>query len=210
MQKKWAVGIGGSLAVSVIVGIILGGFWLKNHYAGDDSPQKKQIQQITVLTPPPPPPPPPPPKMQEPEIEEQQPIEEQIEDALPDQGEDAPAGEELGVDADGSAGSDGFGLRAKKGGRGLLGGGGYYANVKQELNEYLLKHPQLKYMEYVAVITLWIGDKGTFDRYEIKMQSGDAEAEVLLNKAIAEMRRVSKPRPFEVGNRVSLRLTSSI
>ena len=209
MQKKWAVGIGGSLAVLVITGILFGAYWLKNQYAGDDAPKKKQIQQITVVTPPPPPPPPPP-KMQEPEVEEPQPIEEPVDEALPDQGEDAPAGEELGVDADGSAGSDGFGLRAKKGGRGLLGGGGYYANVKQELNEYLLKHPKLKYMEYVAVITLWIGDDGTFDRYDIKLQSGDAEAEAMLNEAIADMRRVSKPRPFEVGNRVSLRLTSSL
>ena len=50
---------------------------------------------------------------------------------------DAPPGDELGLDAEGGAGSDGFGLRAKKGGRGLIGGGDrnrwYEGQVQRDL-----------------------------------------------------------------------------
>jgi protein TonB len=207
MHKKTVVRIGACLAVVAAIGLIFGMLWLKKNFADDTAPKKKMIQQITVVTPPPPPPPPPP-KIQEPEKVEEQPIEEQIEEALPDQGEDAPAGEELGVDADGSAGSDGFGLRAKKGGRGLLGGGGYFVGVKQELNEYLVKHPKLKHMEYVAVVNIWIADSGEFERYEVSLKSGNPDAELLLTQALSAMKRVNKPRPLELKKHVSFRLSS--
>ncbi|HAZ42809.1 MAG TPA: TonB-dependent receptor, partial [Methylococcaceae bacterium] len=42
----------------------------------------------------------------------------------PEQAEEPPPGENLGVDADGAAGGDSFGLVGKKGGSGFLGGGG--------------------------------------------------------------------------------------
>ncbi|WP_052700215.1 hypothetical protein [Methylocucumis oryzae] len=71
--------------------------------------------------------PPPPPKVEKPpepevknEVEQPEP---EPEEPLPDVADEPPPGD-LGLDAEGTAGSDGFGLAARKGGRGLLGGGG--------------------------------------------------------------------------------------
>ena len=61
-------------------------------------------------------PPPPPPEEPEPEPEVEEPIEEQpVEEAMPDEPMDEAPAADLGVDGDASAGSDGFGLVARKG-----------------------------------------------------------------------------------------------
>jgi protein TonB len=113
-MKKWLPLGGAAVLVLVLSGVSVA---LIRNMSGTAAPQQPLVQQISIVMPPPPPPPP--------EIQEPEPVEElEIEEPEPlveDTNAEAP-GEELGLDADGVAGGDAFGLRAKKGGRGLLGG----------------------------------------------------------------------------------------
>ena len=134
-------------------------FALKGLMKDDGGKQKRHVAQIKMLKPPPPPKikeKPPEPEIRkkeeivEPEPEEQ--VEEELDDAMDD---DLPPGEELGLDADGTGGADGFGLKAKKGGRSLIGGDGsgksllrryaWYTRILQdEIREKVNKIPRGK------------------------------------------------------------------
>lgn len=186
----------GVLLVVVLVGV--GVYFVLSL---EDLPQqKKVVQQITVIKPPPPPEEePPPPEEVEEEIEDE--IEEDIPDEpepVPDAGADEPAGEELGLDADGSAGGDSFGLKAKKGGRGFLGGGSAYGHyIKGEINKRIVQEEALKYLHYVAVISITVDDDGSFKSIRIDMDEGSDKTADVLRDFLRKMAKVSKPRPLE-------------
>ncbi|MEQ8663662.1 MAG: TonB-dependent receptor, partial [Gammaproteobacteria bacterium] len=124
---------GGLLAV---LAIGLGLYVFFGKVGGGQPPKPPEVQQISIVQPPPPPPPPPqveeppPPEMEEVEVPEPEP--EPIADDAP--ADEPLPGDDLGLDADGVAGADGFGLKARKGGRALIGGGDrnkWYAGVIQ-------------------------------------------------------------------------------
>jgi protein TonB len=195
------------LLVGALVATIFGVGLLMKNFKKDAAPEKKMVQQITVLTPPPPPPPPPP---QE-QIEEPEVLEEPIKadtQAPPDDAADQSPSQDLGVDAEGGAGGDSFGLVGRKGGQGLLGGGGYEQTVRQEINEFILADERLKRMDYVAVLTLKIADDGGFEQFNVEIVNGDAEAGDLIRKILQTKRKLAKPRPLEAASVVKLRVKS--
>ena len=199
LQRHLPLIIGGGL---VVVLVIVGYFAIQSI---DNSPeQKKVVQQITVLKPPPPPPEPPP-EEEPPPPEEEEPIEEDVPEepeAMPDEGADEPAGEELGVDADASAGGDSFGLKAKRGGRGLLGVGGYAAALKTEINKALIKDKKLSQLEYVAIVTLWVDSDGSFSDFRIDMREGNNRTREKLEAFLSRMGGSSKSKPLAEKNNV--------
>src|SRR5262249_25453955 len=85
-------------------------------------PPKQQIQEVHLIRPPPPPPdlPPPPP----PPPDEKVDVPDPQDKPDPTPSNKPPPGEQLGLDAEGTAGGDEFGLAAHKGGRDLLASGG--------------------------------------------------------------------------------------
>lgn len=197
-----------ALAVGFLLLAIAGGvFWLSKYAKKEPPPQKKMIQQVTIVTPPPPPPPPPEP-VKQPEIKEEEIPKEAVTETPPEAGPEQSSSPDLGVDAEGGAGGDGFGLVGKKGGRGLLGGGGYEQVVRQEINEIILENERLKHMAYVATITLRIGDGGELEQVHVELVSGEREAFELLKKILEEKRKLSRPRPLEAASLVKLRVKS--
>ncbi len=194
------------LAVLVFIGLV---FLIKSLLPDEVPEQKKRVQQITVLAPPPPPPPPPPPEIEEPEVEEEV-IEEEMEESLPDEGPEESSSEDLGVDADGSAGGDNFGLVAKKGGRGLLGGG-YSSTVRAEINKALLKDEILKFLAYEAIITVWITESGDFSRVQVELVEGTEKVADELDRFFQELGGIGKNKPLEeVNNRFRFRVSSRL
>lgn len=177
--------------------------------AEDDSPPpKKVVQQITVIAPPPPPPPPPEkePEVQEPEEEE---VIEEMDEAMPDESMDEDVGSDLGLDADGAAGGDGFGLLARKGGRGLLSGG-YGSLVKQEINTMLVDEERLRGKEYTVILSLWISPTGDIERYKIDRRSAEKEVVAALESALTRLGSFSSGAPLEEPQPIRLRLKSRI
>lgn len=195
------------LIILAIFGAIFLSLYFKKLFFKEDVKQKKVIQEITVIAPPPPPPPPPevPP---EPEVEEV--VEEEIEEPTPDDTPDESISEDLGLDAEGEAGSDNFGLVGKKGGSGLLGGGGYGAYIKSEVNKAIIKDKKLRSLAYKAKITVWVNDDGSFLRYEVTIIDGDQSAKPALEDFLARMEKLSRSKPFEEDNWYTFRITSVI
>jgi protein TonB len=129
-----------------IIGLVLlsgVGFVVKVMLTDVGPRRKEQIQTVTLLKPPPPEVKEKPPEPEVPKEAPKQTIETPIDTPQPqnqpqDQSQDnTPAGSDLGVDGEGGAGSDGFGLVGKKGGRAItLGGGGSGMNRLNQMAKY--------------------------------------------------------------------------
>jgi hypothetical protein len=197
-QKKWikhVPKIAGAVALVAFIGAI---FWVRSLIPDEATKPKKMVQQITVIKPPPPPPPEvKPPEPEEPEIKEEEVVEETPDEPMPEPADEAPAGEDLGVDADGGAGGDAFGLVGRKGGRGLLsgGGGGYAALGQRAINDAILEDRKLRHSQYRAILKVWFASDGSVSRYEVDLPSGDKEVIPLLEMLLSKINLGSAPPP---------------
>lgn len=207
-RKGWRSYLPFALGALVVIAALIVGMLFKSLFKIEKSEPKKQIQQVTIIAPPPPPPPPKE-EIEEPEVEEEIP-EEVPEEAAPEENSaEQPAGEELGVDAEGGAGGDSFGLIGKKGGRGILGGvGGYEQLVRQEINEAVIAEPTLRRLDYVANLTLRLADSGEIETFSVEVISGSAEAKPALEELLRSKKRISKQRPLEAAGLIKLRIRS--
>ncbi len=202
------------IAAVVLALVALLGFALKK-LLGTAGPAKKQtVHNIALLKPPPPPPPPKPQeKPPEPEMKKEEVKVEQPKPDAPNQS-DAPEGKQLGVDAEGGAGSDGFGLVGNKGGRDLLAGGGkmafaFYTNQLQRfLQEELARHKKLKSADYRVIVRVWLSRGGAVQRVELAGSSGNGEIDESLRQALAEVPALREPPPENMPQPVKLRITN--
>lgn len=198
--KPW---IGRVIGIGVAL-IFLGGLaWFIARTLADKSPPKRPgVQQVAIVKQPLPPPPKPPEKLPEPpKLKDEVKIDQPKPDPTPDKPADpAPAAKPLGLDADGSAGSDGFGLAANRGGRDITtignaaggsGGGGsgrYFTGLLQRnFFEALARNRKAPQGEFSVVVKVWIGDDGRVQRTAIVDGSGSTELDQLIEATLAEM-----------------------
>jgi len=171
---------------------------------------KKIVQEIKVIRPPPPapdlPPPPPPP-------EEKVDIPDPQHPPDPTPSDEPPPGEQLGLDAEGSAGGDAFGLLGRKGGRDLLASGGsafaWYAGlIKNEILERLSDETQARTGQYAMVVRVWVREDGTIERIRVAESSGNATRDRAVEAALARITRLSQAPPADMPEPISLRIVS--
>ncbi|WP_404356500.1 energy transducer TonB [Methylotuvimicrobium sp. KM1] len=214
-HKSWKVHlpkiIGGVIGAILVALIIYG---ISNFKQDSDGRPQKKIQPITLLKPPPPPPPPP--KIEKPpepeKIEEKIPEPDPEPENLPDV-DDAPPADSLGLDADGSAGSDGFGLAARKGGRGLLSGNpnAWYGNIiKNQMLDILSDRDELRRTRYTATVRVWVDTKGNVKRFELVRGSNDARIDDALQMTLAKLKRINKAPPVGMKQPIKFRITNRI
>jgi TonB family protein len=201
----------------MILTLALGAAWLirEQLVQGPRAPMEEH-QWVKLIEEPPLPEPEPPP---EPEPMEEPPepeIEEVVED-LPEEAEPA-TDEALGVDEEGQGGGDGFGLRAKKGGRDLLlsgpaGGRGhqfiaYGGTLTNELERYLMGDPDLRGKNFTVLVKVWIDSAGRIERSAIGQSSGSRETDDRLIHAITSFPdRVEAP-PAGMPQPIRIRIRS--
>jgi protein TonB len=203
--------VGGVVVLGVLGGLLA---FINHMLNADTSIGKKTVQQITLLQPPPPPPPPP-------KVEEPPPEPEVVEEETPEpdpqeadaSADDVPPGADLGLDADGGAGGDAFGLVGRKGGRDLIGGAGsrlaWYSKVLQrDISDQLAEVECLRKRPYTAVLDLWLKADGAVERVVQSGSSGNADTDACLRTASKEIRRISEQPPEEAVNPVRVRVTS--
>ena len=216
--RRWPVLLGIVLSLLVLIAI-----WVLKDKFQKPPQTKKVVQQITMIQPPPPPPPPPEVKPPEPEVEEkiEEPEPEPEPEPAPEEAEPAPAGEELGLDADGTAGADGFGLAARKGGQSILGGGGggnavifYGGQVKRQIEDglqSLLADTPAGHASYSVLVHVWVSADGRISRSELMDSSGDAAVDQALRDALPRLPpSVGKPPPPNMQQPVKFRLRSRV
>lgn len=178
---------------------------------------KKTVQQISLVRPPPPPPkpeeePPPPPE----EIQEEVDVPEPRDAPEPSPQDQPPPGDLLGLDAEGTAGADGFGLVARKGGRDLLAGGGgsayrWYAGVlKQELVAHLSEYERIRSQRYTVEVRLWLGANGEIREVDLAGTTGDRALDEELRTALASLQRVPNAPPDDLPQPVQLQIVSRL
>ncbi len=89
----------------------------------------------------------------------------------------------LGLDASGEAGSDVFGLKAKRGGRALFEYGDgdpmqrygrYAAAIETALKRFFHEDRTLRTNEFSIQLDLWITEAGTIDQCRLRRSSGNA------------------------------------
>lgn len=195
-------------------------FLLKDIIFGDKSSKKRVTHDIALIKPPPPPKPeekPPEPEIKKEEVklpEPEAPPPEQPENASQDE---APPSDNLGLDADGQAGSDGFGLGANKGGRpiiaGKAGGGGnrfawYDGLVQKTIQDVLDRNKALDNQNYKVVVKIWLNPDGSVERFDLANSSGNGDVDKNIKVALREIRRINEPLPEGLLQPIKLRITS--
>jgi protein TonB len=197
----------GSVIVCAVAALLL--YAIMNLLADKkDKPARQIAQVVKIIRPPPPPEEPPPP-----------PPEEKIEEPLPQDSpepaptEDTAPAEALGLDADGVAGSDGFGLAARKGGRELgLGGAAfawYTALIKDSIVDVLTTDERLrKRGSYQVTVRVWLKESGEVDRIKLASTSGNVELDATIERVLERMARVREAPPLEMPQPITLKIVS--
>ena len=208
------------IGAAVVVGVGVGMVLLIMHFMGAEPPQpdERKVQQITVVKPPPPKPEkkiekPPEPKTQE-EVDVPEP--EAMPEEMPEVAEQPPLGEELGLDAEGVAGADGFGLAARKGGRGLLGGQAgdpfvwYASQLQRQLETALLEDDEMRRHDYSVVARIWVAGDGSIHRAELAGSTGSEQTDRLLLSRIENLPPLADMPPDDMPQPIRLRISSQI
>jgi periplasmic protein TonB len=196
--------------VVVLVGCVGGGAvaFVRGFLNAEAPTPKKLVQEIRVIRPPPPPPdtPPPPPPPEE---------EVDVPDIKPDPvaENEAPPMEQLGLDVDGAAGGDAFGLLGRKGGRDLLGSGGsafaWYAGlVKGEILDRLQDVKAARSGAYSVVIKVWVKSDGSVENIRLAQSTGSRERDAAIENELARITRISQGPPADMPQPMSLKLVS--
>lgn len=184
---------------------------MRNFLASPPGQPKQLVQVIHLIRPPPPPPdlPPPPP----PPPEETVTVPDPQDKPDPTPSNEPPPGDQLGLDAEGSAGGDAFGLAARKGGRDLLASGGsaysWYAGLlKNEILDQLSSEKRARAGEYSVVVRVWVRNDGTVERVRLAQSSGNRERDQAIETALSRITRLSQAPPADMPEPVSLRIVS--
>lgn len=172
------------------------------------APSKPVVQEIHLIRPPPPPPdlppPPPPPPDEKVNVPEQKP------DPTPT---NQPPPGQLGLDADGSAGGDAFGLLANKGGRDLIGSGGsafmWYAGLlKDQILSQLNADSAARRGSYSLVVQVWVRSDGSIDRVHVAQGSGDRARDQAIEQSLSLISRLNQAPPADMPEPITLRIVS--
>jgi protein TonB len=193
----------------IVVVAAIGLIWVVNNLLAKkaDGPKRQTLQIVKIIRPPPPeepPPPPPPPDKVE------QPLPKDTPDPKPDQ---PPPDQPLGLDADASAGSDGFGLAARKGGQDLLGSNAgafaWYTNLlKGSVLDVLSDDERIRRGSYSMIVRVWLASDGRVERIAVAQPSGNRELDGYIQQALTHLTRMREAPPFEMPQPVTLKIVS--
>ncbi len=197
----------------VVVSVLGGGVWFIHSFLGGAKVQQpKIVQEVHLIRPPPPPPPeekPPPPPPEEKVVTPQ---DQPKPDPTPDN--QPPPSQNLGLDAEGGAGGDAFGLVGNKGGRDLVGGGGgsaatWYGNlIKNDLMERLSADKDLRAGNYQVQVRVWFNKDGTVVRTALVKSTGSRERDRSIESILSSFSQISQPPPAGVPSPYTLTVVS--
>ena len=220
-----------SWGLIALVVVFMGGaaFIIVNVLSGEGPRKKSDFTTVTLLKPPP--------VQVKEKLPEPEPVKEMKKEEIIDptpgpqnesqnnENDNTPAGENLGVDADGKAGGDSFGLVGKKGGRSILSGDGggmgrlsllskfgwYTQIVETEIRIKVMKHldenggvPRGKLQ---AIVQVSVNSSGAIVKYKIIGSSGNHKMDEAVKQSIGDI-KISEPPPEGMPRTMSIRVTS--
>jgi protein TonB len=199
---------GGAVLFLLLLGAVFLARTILSHKVAGPKPPVAQVIRIIRPPPPPPdqpPPPPPPPK-----------VEEQIPKETPDKTPDEPqpdVNQQLGLDAQGSAGGDDFGLAARHGGSDLIGSGSnpfgsYTSMVKEAILQILSDDQRVRKGSYSVVVRIWLARDGKVSRVALGQSSASRDQVTAIQQDLARVSRMAEAPPIEMPEPVTLRIVS--
>jgi hypothetical protein len=204
-------------AIVVASALIAGGIAVKM-LVSQEIKVKKNVQQVTLVKMPPPP------KKYEkpPEIEKKEEVKKDEQVEVPQQQQDKaqdqpPPGNQLGVDAEGGAGGDSFGLVGNKGGRALISGSGgmdllrryqgYTSNLQAEISRELTKKGKISSGGREALVKIVLDDKGYILSHVVYSSSGSRQVDNAIDEVLDLMKKVSEPPPEGMPRILRIKIT---
>ena len=222
-----------NLLVPGVIGLfflVVIGFFVKVFLTDVRPRSKEQIQSVTLLKPPPDVKEKPP----EPQIQKEIPKQEIIQD-IPqpqdspqnDSQDDTPAGSDLGVEGEGGAGGDSFGLvgKGKKGRDITLGGGGGGSNrlslltkygwytqkiqeeIKREVKKKLDHEGGIPKGKYQTLVKITLDSRGNIVKHQIVGSSGNSKMDEAVEATLGEI-RMNEPPPSGMPSAMTIRISS--
>lgn len=194
--------------------LLLGFVWFV-HTMMSSTPAKKQrqVQVVQIIRPPPPPPdqPPPPPPPEKPQEE----LPKDVPEPTPEEEQQAPA-QPLGIDAEGTAGGDSFGLAARAGGRDLIGGSGsapfaWYTNrISDAIKERLAAAPCTRTAKGSLSIRVLMEADGRVKQIKLSTTTGDPKVDSCIDSALTSITRMNDPVPPGMPEQINLKIVARI
>lgn len=217
-RREWLLPALFRLAVVAIV--LLGAWAVYSQIGTDDRVKKRLAQRINIINQPPPPK-----KIEEkpPEQEIKEEINVEKVEVKEAQQANAPADNALGVDEEGGAGGDSFGLAAKKGGRDIIMLGEqkeerrpasrldftlYTGLLQRQIEAELNRQDSIRHGNYRVELKLWIASDGTIQRFQLLNSTGADAMDQAIQLAMADLGRLREPPPADMPQPVRIRLTS--
>lgn len=192
--------------------LLLGFVWfVRTMMASKAVKQNRQVQIVQVIRPPPPPPPkdeppPPPPEKTEEPLPKDEPE--------PAPNDEPPPSEPMGIDAQGSAGEDAFGLAARHGGSDLVGGNGsaafaWYTNrLKDAVVDKLSSDSRIGSKKFSLSVQVWIEPDGRIKQVKLASTTGNHELDQRIESALSSLTRLSESPPLDMPQPISLKIVS--
>jgi protein TonB len=208
-QRRYLARLGGGmLALVLVAGFV---WFVRTMMAAKSGKPDRQIQTVQIIRPPPPPPPdqppPPPPEKTAEALPKDNPNEPPPDNSPP------PAGP-LGLDAQGSAGEDAFGLAARAGGGDLVGGNGnaafaWYTNrLKDTILERLSADARLGQKRFSLSVRVWIEADGRIKQVKLSSTTGDGALDKAIESDLSSLSKLSDSPPLEMPQPISLKIVS--
>jgi len=214
LSAKWKKRLPAIFGVAFVVAVGLGAsLFIKSFMQGHKHAPERKIQQITLVKPPPPPPPPKIEKPPEPKVKQEVNIPEpKPMDKIPKP--DLPPPGDLGLDTEGGAGSDAFGLIGRKGGRGLLSGAGdpkviYASKLQREIEDALSQIDALRSFAYSVRVNVWVDVTGQVSKVVLLTSTGRKKIDKELVATIKAI-SFSASMPGDMRLPIEYRLSSRI
>jgi periplasmic protein TonB len=174
----------------------------------------RQIQTVQIIRPPPPPPPdeppPPPPPEKTPEALPKDEPEPTPDNSPP------PADQPLGVDAEGTAGGDAFGLAARSGGSDLVGGTGsapyarYQNQISDVIRERLSSVACAKNAKGSLTLHLLMDAAGHFKQVQLATTTGNRQTDQCIETALGSLPAMGEPLPPGMPEQVNVKIVARI
>jgi protein TonB len=200
--------VGGVMGIALLVGFV---WFVRSMMDSKTAKPQRQVQIVQIIRPPPPPPPdqPPPPPPQK----SQEPLPKDEPEPAPKDSEPPPE-QPLGIDAEGSAGGDAFGLAARSGGSDLIGGNGHaafawYTNrLKDAVVERLNADSRIGSKKFSLSVRVWIEPDGRIKEMKLVSTTGNRELDERIEADLVSLARLGEPPPLEMPQPISLKIVS--
>ena len=207
-RRKGPIIWGALIGMLLIAGFV---WFVHTMMQGKVKKSDRQVQVVQIIKPPPPPPPdqppPPPPEKTEEPLPKDEPEPAPAEDAAPQ--------EQLGLDAEGAAGGDAFGLAARKGGSDLVGGSGtavfaWYTNrVRDTIQECLGRDGSLGAKKFSVSLNVLFGPDGKFDT-KLSTSTGDRALDQKIETTLSSCSNMTDAPPIEMPRQVNIKIVSRL